>query len=71
MENVLYALPLLACPVVMGVMMWKMRGSHRAAERAPAAGSEMDLGQPAPALRRAAEDVSTADPNPQGADLRR
>ncbi len=71
MKNVLFALPLLACPAVMGVMMWKMRGSHRVAEGPPAAGSEIGLVQPTPALRRSHENVSRADPIPEGTHLPR
>ncbi|GAA3500922.1 hypothetical protein GCM10019016_080290 [Streptomyces prasinosporus] len=37
MDGLLYALPLLACPLVMGAMMWFMMRSKHGAQTAPAA----------------------------------
>lgn len=48
MSSILYSLPLLACPVGMGLMMWlMMRGKKRGARGQTDAGTRPDVESPA------------------------
>lgn len=46
MDNLIYLLPLLACPVVMGVMMWMMmRPKRESAEPTATSTNDQELAQ--------------------------